>query len=94
MPISVCIAGTTGWTGSVVARHLLACHGFDLFVEVASPSPFVELAATARSDQLTVDAVFVDEDGTPGLVITRVENRIFGISQARGQTALSFNKLP
>jgi len=28
MPINVCIAGTTGWTGSVVARHLLQSDEF------------------------------------------------------------------
>jgi len=30
MPINVCIAGTTGWTGSVVARHLLRSDEFEV----------------------------------------------------------------
>jgi 4-hydroxy-tetrahydrodipicolinate reductase len=30
MAIRVCIAGTTGWTGSVVARHLLASDEFEV----------------------------------------------------------------
>ena len=30
MTIKVCIAGATGWTGSVVARHLLASDDFDV----------------------------------------------------------------
>src|SRR3954467_269929 len=30
MPINVCIAGTTGWTGSVVARHLLQSDEFEV----------------------------------------------------------------
>src|SRR5262249_12063116 len=30
MPINVCIAGTTGWTGSVVARHLLDSDEFEV----------------------------------------------------------------
>ena len=30
MTISVCIAGTTGWTGSVVARHMIASDEFEV----------------------------------------------------------------
>ena len=35
MSIKVCIAGTTGWTGSVVARHLLASPEFDVVGAIA-----------------------------------------------------------
>ncbi|MCU1394982.1 MAG: 4-hydroxy-tetrahydrodipicolinate reductase [Ilumatobacteraceae bacterium] len=35
MAITVCIAGTTGWTGSVVARHLLASPDFDVVGAIA-----------------------------------------------------------
>src|SRR6185295_12181774 len=35
MSIKVCIAGTTGWTGSVVARHLLASPDFDVVGAIA-----------------------------------------------------------
>lgn len=38
MPISVCIAGTTGWTGSVVARHLLASEEFEVVGAIARRS--------------------------------------------------------
>lgn len=38
MPISVCIAGTTGWTGSVVARHLLASEEFEVVGAIARGS--------------------------------------------------------
>ena len=38
MPISVCIAGTTGWTGSVVARHLLASEEFEVVGAIARSS--------------------------------------------------------
>lgn len=35
MSIRVCIAGTTGWTGSVVARHLLASDEFEVVGAIA-----------------------------------------------------------
>jgi 4-hydroxy-tetrahydrodipicolinate reductase len=35
MAIKVCIAGTTGWTGSVVARHLLASEDFEVVGAIA-----------------------------------------------------------
>jgi len=35
MPINVCIAGTTGWTGSVVARHLLQSDEFEVVGAIA-----------------------------------------------------------
>ena len=35
MSIKVCIAGTTGWTGSVVARHLLVSDEFDVVGAIA-----------------------------------------------------------
>ncbi len=35
MAIKVCVAGTTGWTGSVVARHLLASDDFDVVGAIA-----------------------------------------------------------
>ena len=35
MSIKVCIAGTTGWTGSVVARHLLASDEFEVVGAIA-----------------------------------------------------------
>ena len=35
MSIKVCIAGTTGWTGSVVARHLIASDEFDVVGAIA-----------------------------------------------------------
>ncbi|MEA3186079.1 MAG: 4-hydroxy-tetrahydrodipicolinate reductase [Ilumatobacteraceae bacterium] len=38
MSIKVCIAGTTGWTGSVVARHLLASPDFDVVGAIARRS--------------------------------------------------------
>ena len=30
MPIKVCIAGATGWTGSVVARHMILSDEFEV----------------------------------------------------------------
>ena len=38
MTIKVCIAGATGWTGSVVARHLLASDDFDVVGAIARQS--------------------------------------------------------
>jgi 4-hydroxy-tetrahydrodipicolinate reductase len=38
MSIRVCVAGTTGWTGSVVARHLLESDEFDLVGAIARQS--------------------------------------------------------
>jgi 4-hydroxy-tetrahydrodipicolinate reductase len=38
MSIKVCIAGTTGWTGSVVARHLLDSPDFDVVGAIARRS--------------------------------------------------------
>ena len=35
MAINVCVAGTTGWTGSVVARHLLASEEFSVVGAIA-----------------------------------------------------------
>ena len=35
MPIRVCVAGATGWTGSVVARHLLASDEFEVVGAIA-----------------------------------------------------------
>ena len=35
MPIKVCIAGTTGWTGSMVARHLLESPEFEVVGAIA-----------------------------------------------------------
>ncbi len=38
MPITVCVAGTTGWTGSVVARHLLLSDDFEVVGAIARQS--------------------------------------------------------
>jgi dihydrodipicolinate reductase len=38
MSIKVCVAGTTGWTGSVVARHLLASDDFEVVGAIARHS--------------------------------------------------------
>ena len=38
MPINVCIAGTTGWTGSVVARHALLSDEFEVVGAIARQS--------------------------------------------------------
>ncbi|HEY7627594.1 MAG TPA: 4-hydroxy-tetrahydrodipicolinate reductase [Ilumatobacteraceae bacterium] len=37
-PIKVCVAGVSGWTGSVVARHLLESDEFDLVAAIARRS--------------------------------------------------------
>jgi 4-hydroxy-tetrahydrodipicolinate reductase len=41
--IKVCIAGTTGWTGSVVARHLLASDDFQVVGAIARQTAGVDL---------------------------------------------------
>jgi dihydrodipicolinate reductase len=41
MSIKVCIAGTTGWTGSVVARHLLMSDEFEVVGAIARRPPDV-----------------------------------------------------
>jgi len=41
--IKVCIAGTTGWTGSVVARHLLAAEGFEVTGAIARSAAGADL---------------------------------------------------
>jgi 4-hydroxy-tetrahydrodipicolinate reductase len=46
MSIKVCIAGTTGWTGSVVARHLLASNEFDVVGAIARRSAGGDLGET------------------------------------------------
>jgi 4-hydroxy-tetrahydrodipicolinate reductase len=43
MSIKVCIAGTTGWTGSVVARHLLASNEFDVVGAIARDAAGTDL---------------------------------------------------
>ncbi len=45
MPISVCIAGTTGWTGSVVARHALMSDEFEVVGAIARQSAGKDLGA-------------------------------------------------
>jgi 4-hydroxy-tetrahydrodipicolinate reductase len=46
MAIKVCIAGTTGWTGSVVARHLLASDEFEVVGAIARQSAGNDLGET------------------------------------------------
>src|SRR6185295_11506204 len=43
MSIKVCIAGTTGWTGSVVARHLLESDEFEVVGAIARQTAGVDL---------------------------------------------------
>ena len=43
MSIKVCIAGTTGWTGSVVARHLLASDEFEVVGAIARQTAGTDL---------------------------------------------------
>ena len=43
MAIKVCIAGTTGWTGSVVARHLLASNEFEVVGAIARDAAGTDL---------------------------------------------------
>ena len=46
MAIKVCIAGTTGWTGSVVARHLLASDEFEVVGAIARRTAGSDLGET------------------------------------------------
>ena len=46
MSIKVCIAGTTGWTGSVVARHLLGSDEFEVVGAIARQTAGSDLGET------------------------------------------------
>lgn len=70
-PIKVCIAGATGWTGSVVARHLLGSDEFDLVGAIARRRagadvgdvlglPRTGLTVRASLDDVLDDGVRVD----------------------------------
>ena len=66
MAIKVCIAGTTGWTGSGVARHLLASDDFDVVGAIARQTAGHDLgevlgvAPNGVTIQRTLDAACAD----------------------------------
>ena len=66
MTIKVCVAGVTGWTGSVVARHLLASDDFDVAGAIARQTAgedlgaILGLAANGVTIRRTLDDVLAD----------------------------------
>ena len=66
MTIRVCIAGTTGWTGSVVARHLLASDEFEVVGAIARQAAdrdlgeVLGLAPNGLIIRRTLDEVWAD----------------------------------
>ncbi len=66
MSIKVCIAGATGWTGSVVARHLLASDEFEVVGAIARETAghdlgeTLGLAASGHTIRATLDEVVAD----------------------------------
>lgn len=87
MAIKVCIAGTTGWTGSVVARQLLASEDFDVVGAIARQTAGQDLGgvlglpANDVTIRRTLDEVLAD--GTkPDVLVdytdpTSVKSRTF-----------------
>ncbi len=66
MAISVCVVGITGWTGSVVARHLLASDEFELVGAIARQKAGQDLGEvlglppTGLSIRSTLEEVLAD----------------------------------
>ena len=57
MSIKVCIAGTTGWTGSVVARRLLASDEFEVVGAIARQTAGSDLGEDCFEKLLKVRAL-------------------------------------
>jgi 4-hydroxy-tetrahydrodipicolinate reductase len=59
MPMSICIAGATGWTGSVVARHILQSSDFQLVGAIARKSAGRDIGEVlgVPATGITVDAI-------------------------------------
>ena len=62
MSIRVCVAGVTGWTGSVVAKHVLAADDLDLVGAIARASAGRDVGASLGSEDTgtTIRATFAD----------------------------------
>ena len=95
MPLRVCVAGVTGWTGSAVAEAVEAASDLELVAGVSRSDPdsfsTVEEALDAEPADVLVD--YTHADAVKGNVLAALDRRVAVVVGSSGLSAADYEEI-
>ena len=95
MPLRVCVAGVTGWTGSAVAEAVAAASDLELVAGVSRSDPAsystVEEALDAAPADVLVD--YTHADSVKGHVLAALDRRVAAVVGSSGLSAADYEEI-
>jgi len=95
MPIRVCVAGVTGWTGSAVAAAVEAADDLELAAGVARTDPGSFSSVAEALDAVDADVLvdYTHAEAVKGNVLAALERRVAVVVGSSGLTGADYEEL-
>jgi 4-hydroxy-tetrahydrodipicolinate reductase len=95
MPIRVCVAGVTGWTGRAIAEAVEATSDLELVAGVSRSDPGSFSSVAEALDAVTADVLvdYTHADAVRGNVLTAIERRVGVVVGSSGLSAADYAEI-
>jgi 4-hydroxy-tetrahydrodipicolinate reductase len=95
MPIRICVAGVTGWTGSAVAAAVEAADDLELAAGVARTDPGLFSSVAEALDSVGADVLvdYTHAEAVKGNVVAALERRVAAVVGSSGLTGADYEEL-